>query len=73
MNLQLSSSEQIRLILKRKNMTMGDLADATGQSRQNLSNKLSRGNFSEKDLHAIAKALGCRLEVQFVELSEREE
>ena len=46
----LSMSEKIKVILKRRNMTLGDLADKTGQSRQNLSNKMSR---------TIAAALDC--------------
>lgn len=55
----LSMSEKIKVILKRRNMTLGDLADKTGQSRQNLSNKMSRDNFTGKDLRTIAAALDC--------------
>ena len=50
----LSMGEKIKVILKRRNMTLGDLADKTGQSRQNLSNKMGRDNFTEKDLRTIA-------------------
>lgn len=35
-------------------------------SRQNLSNKMSRNNFDERELTAIANALGCELEINFV-------
>ena len=35
----LSVAEKIRLIMKRQKITMGDLAEASGQTRQNLSNK----------------------------------
>lgn len=58
-------AEKIRLIMKRQNMTMGELAEATGQTRQNLSNKMSRGNFTEKDIVELAKAVGCEVEIQF--------
>ena len=34
----ISVAEKIRLIMKRRKMTMGDLAEASGQTRQNLSN-----------------------------------
>lgn len=44
----LSVAEKIRLIMKRQKITMGDLAEASGQTRQNLSNKMTRGNFTEK-------------------------
>ena len=55
----LSMGEKIKIALKRRNMTLGDLAVKTSQSRQNLSNKLSRDNFIEKDLQEIAAALDC--------------
>ena len=55
----LSMGEKIKIALKRRNMTLGDLALKTSQSRQNLSNKLSRDNFTEKDLQEIAAALDC--------------
>ena len=46
-------------------MTLGELAEKTGQSRQNLSNKVSRDNFTEKDLRAIAEALNCTYAASF--------
>ena len=55
----LSISEKIKVIMKRRNLTMGDLAQLTGQSRQNLSNKISRDNFTEEDARKIAEALNC--------------
>lgn len=55
----LSMGEKIKVILNRRNMTLSQLAEATGQSRQNLSNKMSRDNFTEKELYAIAEALNC--------------
>lgn len=47
-------------------MTITDLATAIGTSRQNLTNKLNRDNFSEKELQQIAEALGCRFEGYFI-------
>lgn len=63
--MQITVAEKLRLIMKRQNMMMCDLAEATGQTRQNLSNKMSRGNFSEKDIISIAEALGCKVEIKF--------
>ena len=57
--MSLTTSEKIKVVLKRRGMTMGDLADRTGQTRQNLSNKMSRDNFSEKEIKEIAAALDC--------------
>lgn len=62
----LSVAEKLRLIMKRKGITMGELAEASGQTRQNLSNKMTRGNFSEKDIIKLAEALGCTAEIRFV-------
>lgn len=55
----LSMSEKIKIVLGRRNMTLGELAERTGQTRQNLSNKISRDNFTEKELRRIAEALEC--------------
>ena len=55
----LTMGEKIKIILKRRNMTLAQLAERIGQSRQNLSNKMSRDNFSEKELYEIAQALNC--------------
>ena len=63
---QLTVAEKIRIILRRRGMTLGDLADAMGQSRQNLSNKMSRNNFYEADVRAAADALGCSVDIKFI-------
>lgn len=62
----LSMSEKIKVLLMRRNMTLAQLAEKTGQSRQNLSNKMTRDNFSEKELLAIAEALGCTFQASFI-------
>ena len=64
--MNLSMGEKIRIILKRRGMTVAQLADLTEQTRQNLSNKLTRDNFQEKDLEVIAKALTGDYEAYFV-------
>ena len=62
----LTMGEKIKIMLGRRNMTLAQLAEKTGQSRQNMSNKMSRDNFSEKELHDIAKALDCTFEASFI-------
>ncbi len=61
----LTTPEKIRLISKRLGKSMGDLAEATGQTRQNLSNKMGRNNLSEKEIVALAEAMDCTVEVRF--------
>lgn len=63
--MDITVAEKIRLIMKRQNKTMGDIAEASGQTRQNLSNKMTRGNFTEKDILALARALGCQVDIRF--------
>ena len=62
----LTTAEKIKVIMKRNNFTMTELANQLNCSRQNLSNKMSRNNFDEKELTAIADVLGCELEINFI-------
>ena len=55
----LTAGEKIKVILGRRGMTLAELADKTSQSRPNLSNKMTRDNFSEKELQGIAVVLNC--------------
>lgn len=64
--MSLTMGEKIRIVLKRKKMTISDLAAIIGTSNQNMSNKLSRDNFSEQELIKIADAFNCRFEGFFV-------
>lgn len=63
--MDITTAEKIKILLGRRNMTLGSLAEKTGQSRQNLSNKLARNNFSENELKKIAKALNCEYRSTF--------
>ena len=62
----LTMGEKIKVVLNRRNMTLTQLAEKLGQSRQNMSNKMSRDNFTEKELNEIAKALDCTYQALFV-------
>ena len=70
--MQLSVSEKIKIILGRRNMTVSDLAKKLNTSRQNLTNKFSRSNVSEKELRQIAEAMDCSVDVLFT-LNDTEE
>lgn len=70
--MQLSVSEKIKIILGRRNMTVSDLAKKLNTSRQNLTNKFSRSNFSEKELRQIAEAMDCSVDMLFT-LNDTEE
>ena len=63
--LDLTFGEQVKIILKRKGMTIKELAklieEQTGKkmSRQNMTQRLNRDNFQEQDMRTIASILGC--------------
>lgn len=63
--MELTTAEKIKLLMRRRGLTLGELADLTGQTRQNLSNKMSRDNFTEKEAQKIATALGCTVRISF--------
>ena len=62
----LTAAEKIRVILNRKHLTVSALARLLGTTQSNISDKLRRDNFSEKDLKEIAAALNCDYEITFI-------
>lgn len=63
----MSAGEKLRTIMGRQKMSMGEMADKTGQSRQNFSNKMKRDDFSEKEIKEMANVLGLAINIQFVD------
>lgn len=61
----MAMAEKIRILLVKRKITVTDLAKRLGMSQSNLSNKLSRDNFNEKELQEIAEALNCDLDIGF--------
>lgn len=45
--MDLTIGEKVKVLMKRRGMTLAELAEATGQTRQNLSNKMSRDQFHQ--------------------------
>lgn len=64
--MQFTATEKIRIIMNRLGVSMTELAERSGQTRQNLSNKFSRRNLSESDLETLADALGCSVDIRFI-------
>lgn len=61
----MAMAEKVRILLVKRKITVTDLAKRLGMSQSNLSNKLSRDNFNEKELQEIAEALNCDLDIEF--------
>lgn len=62
----MSMSEKIRITLLKRKISITELAASLGTSQSNLSNKLRRDNFSEKELCQIADILDCDFEGTFI-------
>lgn len=55
----MAMAKKVRTVLLERDMTIKELAEKIGTNGNNLSNKLARDNFSEKELREIAEALYC--------------
>ncbi|WP_342545794.1 helix-turn-helix transcriptional regulator [Lysinibacillus sp. FSL K6-4013] len=60
--MSLTMGEKIKVLLNRKDMSVQDLAELLGQSRQNINTKLKKDNFNEQDLRKIATVLEVEFE-----------
>jgi transcriptional regulator with XRE-family HTH domain len=65
--MELSVTEKIRSLLKNKNVPIIELGHRLGKSKQNMSNKLKRDNYTVNELKEIAKVMDCTLEVNFID------
>lgn len=71
--MEYTTAEKLEVIMKRKNITMTALADSLNQTRQNVSKKFKRDNFTENDLKAISQALGVDYTIEFTDKEGRHE
>jgi len=55
--------EKLQVIMKRKGLSVTELAKITHQSRQNLSRKLCHNLMTVQELYELAEVLGCRVEI----------
>lgn len=62
----MSAARKIKMLLAATDHNMKSLAELLGTSPPNLSNKMKRDNFSEKELQEIAEVLGAKVEIHFV-------
>lgn len=65
-------SEKIRLLIRRRGLTVTALAGEIGMTRQNLTIKLKKDNFTIDELKKIAAILNCRYENSFIMLDTDE-
>ena len=58
---------EIQKIMLEKGLKKKDVADRCGWTPSNMWNKMKRDNFSEEELQKIADAIGCTLEIRFID------
>lgn len=66
-NREKTTAQIIRAIIGMRSTSVAALAEKLGTSRQNLTGKLNRNNFSEKDLVDIGNALGFNVVISWEE------
>ncbi|WP_024346610.1 hypothetical protein [Lacrimispora indolis] len=71
--IKLFTSEKIRFLASRQNVTLGAIAEGTEQTSQNFSNKMKRDDFKQSELASIAEFLGYELKVTFIDNETGEE
>lgn len=62
----MTTSDMIRELCEKKNISLAELARRIGQSPQNFNKKLKRGTVSFEEMMEIAKAFNVRFEQAFV-------
>lgn len=68
--MRLSFSEQMRIIMNRRGVSVQVLADRLGVSRQNVNQRLKRDNFTPDEMERYAAAVGCSVNIEITEPPE---
>ena len=63
---KMTTSDMIRELCEKMNISISELARRIGQSPQNFNKKLQRGTVSVEEMIVIADALGVTFEQRFV-------
>ncbi|HAQ39810.1 MAG TPA: XRE family transcriptional regulator [Clostridiales bacterium] len=62
----MTSSEQIKVLCVRSNISLSELARRIGQTPQNFNSKLKRNTISQKEMIQIANVLNVKYEQYFL-------
>lgn len=62
----MTTSEMIKILCVRMNVSVSELARRINQSPQNFNAKLKRGSVSQQEMHEIAAALGISYVQSFI-------
>lgn len=59
-------TEKLKIAMIKQNVNQTTLAEMTGQTQKNLSNKMIRDNFKLSEYQKLVEALGATLEINIV-------
>lgn len=62
----MATSEQIKILCIKLNISVSELARRYGASPQAFSQKLKREKFTPAELKLIAQSVGCKYETSFI-------
>lgn len=68
--MKMTFGEQLRVIMKRRGVSVQELADRLGVSRQNVNQRLNNDSFTLADMEKYTAAIGCSIEIEIVEPPE---
>lgn len=68
--MRLSFGEKMRVMMKRRGVSVQEVADRLGVSRQNVNQRLNADKFTLDDMEEYAAAIGCGIEIEITELPE---
>ncbi len=59
-------TEKLKIAMLKQGITQTELASKTGQTQNNLANKMKAGNYRIAEYEKLVKACGCKLEVNII-------
>lgn len=62
----MATSEQLKILCVKLNISVSELARRCGKSPQAFSQKMKRESFTPADLKKIASAVNCKYETAFI-------
>ena len=64
--IQIDLTKKLKRAMLELDLTQTKLAERSGQTQKNLSNKMARNDFKLSEYQRLVEALGCTLEVNIV-------
>lgn len=63
---KMNLTEKLKIAMLKQGITQTELARRTGQTQNNLANKLKANNFKLSEFEKLVTACGCKLEINII-------